>query len=79
MTKEELTIIKKKNHYLRYSLIKELYKKAEREHPHTPLTKILEFYILPVYPISRVTLYEILCTPVTNKLKEIAEIENKYK
>lgn len=62
------------NKLKRYKLIMELYKKSVAEHPYTPITKILEEYICPVYPISRTTLYEILCTPV-NKL--LAELEAK--
>lgn len=62
------------NKLKRYKLIKELYQKSVNEHPYTPITKILELYIYPVYPISRTTLYEVLCTPV-NKL--LAEYEAK--
>lgn len=58
------------NKLRRYKLIKDLYKKAVAEHPYTPTTKILQEYIYPVYPISRTTLYEILCTPVTKLLAE---------
>lgn len=58
------------NKLKRYKLIKELYQKSVQEHPYTPTTKILEMYIYPVYPISRTTLYEILCTPVTKLLAE---------
>jgi hypothetical protein len=67
-----------RNKLLRYKLIKELYQKSVQEHPYTPTTKILEIYIAPIYPISRTTLYEILCTSITSQLKEIeAEIENQ--
>lgn len=58
------------NKLKRYKLIKELYQKSIKEHPYTPITKILEIYICPVYPISRTTLYEILCTPVATLLAE---------
>ncbi|WP_348824023.1 hypothetical protein [Flavobacterium aestuarii] len=58
------------NKLKRYKLIKELYQKSVQEHPYTPTTKILELYICPIYPISRTTLYEILCTPVTKLLAE---------
>lgn len=65
-----------RNKLLRYKLIKELYQKTVQEHPYTPLTKILEIYIAPVYPISRTTLYEVLCTPITAQLKKIEEAIN---
>lgn len=65
-----------RNKLLRYKLIKELYQKTVQEHPYTPLTKILEIYIAPVYPISRTTLYEVLCTPITAQLKKIDEAIN---
>lgn len=67
-----------RNKLLRYKLIKELYQKSVQEHPYTPTTKILEIYITPIYPISRTTLYEILCTPITTELREIeAAIEKQ--
>jgi hypothetical protein len=62
-----------RNKLLRYKLIKELYQQTLKDHPHTPTTKILSEYICPVYPISRTTLYEILCTPITSELKKIEE------
>lgn len=63
-----------RNKLLRYKLIKELYQKSVQEHPHTPTTKILEIYIQPIYPISRTTLYEVLCTSVTTELKKVEEL-----
>lgn len=67
-----------RNKLLRYKLIKELYQKSVQEHPYTPTTKILEIYIAPIYPISRTTLYEVLCTPITSELKEVeAAIEKE--
>ena len=66
-----------RNKLLRYKLIKELYQKSVQEHPYTPTTKILEKYIFPVYPISRTTLYEILCTSIASELKEVeSQLEN---
>lgn len=65
-----------RNKLLRYKLIKELYQKSVQDHPYTPLTKILEIYIAPVYPISRTTLYEVLCTPITTELKKIEDAIN---
>ncbi len=66
-----------RNKLLRYKLIKELYQKSVQEHPYTPTTKILEMYIAPVYPISRTTLYEVLCTSITSELKRVEELINK--
>lgn len=60
-----------RNKLLRYKLIKELYQKVTAEHPHTPITKIHTHYIFPVYPVSRTTLYEVLCTPITAELNKI--------
>jgi len=68
-----------RNKLLRYKLIKELYQKSVSEHPYTPTTKILEIYIAPIYPISRTTLYEILCTSVTTELKEVEAAIEKQK
>lgn len=65
-----------RNKLLRYKLIKELYQKVIAEHPYTPLTKIHQIYIFPVYPVSRTTLYEVLCTPVTSELKRIEDLIN---
>lgn len=62
-----------RNKLLRYQLIKNLYNETIKQHPHTPLTKILEVYIRPVYPISRTTLYEILCTNVQSELKAVEQ------
>ena len=60
-----------KNKLLRYKLIKELYNETIKLHPYTPLTKIHEKYIFPVYPISRTTLYAVLCTSITKEIKEL--------
>lgn len=68
-----------RNKLLRYKLIKELYQKSVQEHPYTPTTKILEIYIMPIYPISRTTLYEILCTSITSELREIEEAIEKQR
>lgn len=63
------------NKLLRYKLIKELYDKYDDG--ERPLTTILKKYIKPVYPISRTTLYNILCTPINKDLKEIEEMKAK--
>jgi hypothetical protein len=60
-----------RNKLLRYQKIKELYNESVKAHPHTPLTKILEIYIYPVYPISRTTLYQVLFTSITSELRNI--------
>ena len=65
-----------RNKLLRYRLIKELYNETIKLHPHTPLTKIHEIYIFPVYPISRTTLYEVLFTNVTSELKKVEDLIN---
>ena len=66
-----------KNKLLRYKNIKELYQQLVKDHPHVPTTKILSEYIYPVYPISRTTLYEVLCTPINKQLRELEEMESK--
>ena len=58
------------NKLLRYKLIMDLYKQYKTDDIAT--TVVWRKYIFPVYPISRTTLYTILCTPVN---KEIAELE----
>lgn len=63
-----------KNKLLRYKLIKELYQKHKTE--DIPTTVVWRKYVYPVYPISRTTLYEILCTPITSELKRIEELIN---
>ncbi|WP_417942154.1 hypothetical protein [Flavobacterium sp. RS13.1] len=63
-----------KNKLLRYKLIKELYQKHKTE--DIPTTVVWRKYICPVYPISRTTLYEILCTPITSELKKIEQLLN---
>jgi hypothetical protein len=60
------------NKLKRYKLILDLYKQHKTD--DIPTTVVWKKYICPVYPISRTTLYTILCTPV-NKL--LAEIEAK--
>lgn len=60
-----------RNKLLRYRLIKELYQKHKTE--DIPTTVVWRKYIFPVYPISRTTLYEVLCTPVTSELKKIED------
>ncbi|QZL00111.1 hypothetical protein K5L04_10440 [Flavobacterium psychrophilum] len=63
-----------KNKLLRYKLIKELYNLHKTEDIAT--TVVLRNYIQPVYPISRTTLYQILCTPIIRELKKIEDLEN---
>jgi hypothetical protein len=66
-----------KNKLLRYKLVKELYQKHKTEDIAT--TVVWRKYICPIYPISRTTLYEILCTPITSELKRIEEIMRDQK
>lgn len=75
MTNRQIGVTR--NKLLRYQKIKELYNQAVKEHPHTPLTKILEHYIFPVYPISRTTLYEVLCTSVTSELQKLEQVKQQ--
>lgn len=68
----------RRNKLLRYKLIKELYLKYKTE--DIPTTVVWRKYICPVYPISRTTLYEILCTSVTSELQKVEEaIKNQTK
>lgn len=64
-----------KNKLLRYKLIKELYNTHKTE--DIPTTVVLRKYIFPIYPISRTTLYEVLCTPITTELRKLEEIEKQ--
>lgn len=61
------------NKLKRYKLIIDLYKQHKTE--DIPTTVVWRKYICPVYPISRTTLYTILCTPV-NKLLAEMEAQN---
>jgi len=58
-----------RNTLRRYKLIQDLYIKHKTEDIST--CQVLRKYIYPVYPISRVTLYNILSTQVDKQLKEI--------
>lgn len=61
------------NKLKRYKLIIDLYKQHKTD--DIPTTIVWRKYICPVYPISRTTLYTILCTPV-NKLLAEMEAQN---
>jgi hypothetical protein len=61
------------NKLKRYKLIIDLYKQHKTD--DIPTTVVWRKYICPVYPISRTTLYTILCTPV-NKLLAEMEAQN---
>jgi hypothetical protein len=61
-----------RNKLLRYKLIKELYNKHKNE--DIPTTVVWRKYIFPIYPISRTTLYEVLCTSVTSELKKVEDL-----
>lgn len=56
------------NTLVRYKLIQDLYTKHKTEDIST--AQVLRKYIYPIYPISRVTLYNILNTPVDKNIKE---------
>lgn len=56
------------NTLVRYKLIQDLYTKHKNEDIST--AQVLRKYIYPVYPISRVTLYNILNTQVDKQIKE---------
>lgn len=56
------------NKLKRYALIKDLYLKYKTE--DIPTTVVWRIYVYPVYPISRTTLHEILCTPVKRDLEK---------
>ena len=64
-----------RNKLLRYKLIKDLYYKHKTE--DIPTTVVWRKYICPVYPISRTTLYEVLCTSVTSELIKVEEAISK--
>lgn len=66
-----------RNKLLRYQKIKELYYASIKQHPHTPITKILEHYIFPIYPISRTTLYEVLCTSIPAELQNLEQLKKQ--
>lgn len=64
------------NKLRKYKLIKDLYDKHKTDDIAT--TVVLRKYIYPIYPISRTTLYNILCTPVNKELKELeAEMQTQ--
>lgn len=71
MTKQSVGI--QENKLKRYKLILDLYQKHKTE--DIPDTVILRKYIYPVYPISRTTLYTILCTPVNKQLQELETLK----
>ncbi len=58
-----------KNKLLRYKLIKELYVLHKTE--DIPTTVVWRKYIMPIYPISRTTLYQVLNTGITSELNKI--------
>jgi hypothetical protein len=62
-----------KNKLLRYQKIIDLY--LEKKTDDISLTVVWRNHINPTFHISKVTLYNILNTPVTKELKEIEVIE----
>lgn len=64
------------NKLRKYKLILDLYNAHKTE--DIPVTVVWRKYIYPVYPISRVTLYTILSTPVAKELQKAeANIQHK--
>jgi len=72
LTKQAIGI--QNNKLQRYRLIVALYQKHKTE--DIPTTVVWRKYIFPVYPISRTTLYTILCTPIDKELKELQAIKD---
>lgn len=63
------------NKLKRYKLIMDLYKQYKTD--DIPTTTVWRKYICPVYPISRTTLYTILCSPVNKLLAELEKEKTK--
>jgi hypothetical protein len=72
-TKQNIGI--QNNKLKRYKLIMDLYKAHKTE--DIPTTVVWRKYIYPIYPISRTTLYTILCTPVNKELAELETLKQK--
>ncbi len=72
LTKQAIGI--QNNKLQRYKLIVELYEQHKTE--DIPTTVVWRKYICPVYPISRMTLYTILSTPINKELKELQAIKD---
>lgn len=72
LTKQAIGI--QNNKLQRYKLIMELYKQHKTE--DIPTAVVWRKYIFPVYPISRTTLYTILCTPINKEIKELQAIKD---
>lgn len=64
-----------KNKLLRYQEILNYYNEVKND--DIPVARVWRNYIYPKFFISRVTLYEILGTPVVKELKEIKAIEDR--
>ena len=68
---EKRQIGMQRNMLLRYKKVKELYNETIKNNAYLTVTTVLEVFIKPVYPISKTTLYNILCTQITSELKEL--------
>ena len=68
---EKRQIGMQRNKLLRYKKVKELYNETIKNNAYLTVTTVLEVFIKPVYPISKTTLYNILCTQITSELKEL--------
>lgn len=78
-TNQSRLLGQRKSKLLRYRIIKELYTEAVKQNPYVPLTKILEIYIVPKFPISRTTLYQALSTSINKELLEVEDAIAKLK
>ena len=67
------TIGQQKNKLLRYQTILDYY--LEIKNPDIPVSVVWRNYIYPKFHISRVTLYNILGTPIKKELKQLEAIQ----
>lgn len=64
-----------KNKLLRYQVVIDYYFVVKAENKYITIVDLHKDFIYPKFYISRVTLYNILATPITKQLKEIELIE----
>lgn len=64
-----------KNKLLRYQDVVDYYLQVKAEYKYISIVDLHKDFIYPKFHISRVTLYNILATPVKKELKEIQRIE----
>lgn len=75
MSKKSIGIGIHINKLRRYKVILELYNTAKAKEPSKTTMQIWKQDIIPVYPISRTTLYEVLNTQIDKQLKELGIFE----